>query len=111
MRQRRRDTRFMGDLRNGHVQRTALSDGAYRSVNQFAPPQRFHPDLRHCLNPCPVFRSVAAILSLIDSSINKNSGLWEMGFECLSMSGEKACGGVMRRLHSSNEQSFYKRTG
>lgn len=38
MRERRRNARLMRDLRNRHVQRAALSDSAYGSVDQFAPP-------------------------------------------------------------------------
>ncbi|MEH0056115.1 hypothetical protein V6Z20_03660 [Brucella abortus] len=63
----------MGNLRNGHIQRSALSDGADGSINQFAPPQGFHPDLGHDVHP--VVWLIAGILSLIDWSINKNPPL------------------------------------
>lgn len=51
MRERGRNACLMGDLRNGHVQRTALADSANGGIDQFAPPQGFHPDLGHNRGP------------------------------------------------------------
>jgi hypothetical protein len=47
MRQRRRHARTTGNLGNGHVQRTGLSNRINRGFHQCFAAYRLHPELRH----------------------------------------------------------------
>lgn len=51
MRKRGRNPRLMCDLRDGHIQRTALADCTDGGIDQLAPPQGLHPDLGHNSGP------------------------------------------------------------
>jgi hypothetical protein len=72
VRQRWRNTRFVGDLRDSHVKRTALADGADGRINQLPLAQWFHSDFGHAEKP----RS-EKLLFLIDWPINKNCDVLE----------------------------------
>ena len=50
-RERRRNPRLMRNLRDGHIQRTALANSTNGGVDQLAPTQGLHPDLGHNLGP------------------------------------------------------------
>ena len=51
MRERRRYARLMGNLRDSHIKRAALADGADSSIDQLPLAQWFHSDFGHVEKP------------------------------------------------------------